>query len=129
MNFPLQIQFRDIEKSDFIYNDIWRHAEKLERFFSRITSCHVVVSSPHRHKHSGKFYHVQIRLYVPGEDIFINHEPEKDEAHTDVYVAIRDAFHAATRKLEDHVHRMRDVKVALPASDRMRAQGEILEFP
>jgi hypothetical protein len=50
---------------------------------------------------------VQIHLYIPGEDIFINHEREMDESHTDVYVAIRDAFASATRRLEDHIHRMR----------------------
>jgi ribosomal subunit interface protein len=107
VRFPLDIHFKDIEKSDFVYNNIWDHAEKLDRFFDRIVSCNVVVSAPHRSSRHGKIYHVQIRLYVPGEDIFISSEPELNAAHEDVYVAIRDAFDAARRKLEDHVRRLR----------------------
>lgn len=35
-----------MDESDFIYNDILERAEKLERFFDRIISCHVTVSAP-----------------------------------------------------------------------------------
>jgi hypothetical protein len=34
-----------------------------------------------------------------------SHEPTRNEAHTDVYVAIRDAFNAAGRKLQDYARR------------------------
>lgn len=107
MKFPLQVQFRDIEKSDFIYNDIWDHAEKLERFFDRITFCEVVVSAPHRHHHQGRIYHIQIRMGLPGEDVFVSTDPEKNHSHEDVYVAIRDAFDATRRRLEDMVRQER----------------------
>jgi cold shock CspA family protein len=107
MKFPLQIQFRDMEKSDFIYNDIWDHAEKLERFFDRITSCKVIVSAPHRHHHQGKIYHIQISLDLPGGDIFVSTDPEKNHAHEDAYVAVRDAFDATRRRLEDVVRQER----------------------
>ena len=36
-----------------------------------------------------------------------NHEPSKHAAHEDVYVAIRDAFNAAGRKLQDYARRRR----------------------
>lgn len=107
MKFPFKLQFREIERNERIYNSVWDHADKLERIYDRIVSCEVVVSAPHRHKKNGLIYHIQIRLYVPGEDIFINSEPEKDGAHKNVYVAIRDAFDAAQRKLEDLVRRER----------------------
>jgi ribosomal subunit interface protein len=111
MKFPMQIQFKNMESSDFVYNDIWEHAENLEKFFDRIISGRVVVSTPHRSRHQGKIYHVDIRLHVPGEDIIVNSEPEKNSAHEDVYVAIRDAFARARRLLEEHVDKMRgDVK-------------------
>lgn len=107
MKFPFKIQFRDIERSDKIYNAVWDHVDKLERFYDRIVSCEVVISAPHQHRQHGLIYHVQIRLYVPGEDIFINNEPELNGAHKDVFVAIRDAFDAAQRKLEDLIRRER----------------------
>ncbi|MGZ5863734.1 MAG: HPF/RaiA family ribosome-associated protein [Methyloceanibacter sp.] len=38
-----------------------------------------------------------------------------NHAHEDVYVAIRDAFDAAVRQVEDHVRRMRgDTKTHTP---------------
>jgi cold shock CspA family protein len=48
---------------------------------------------------------------VPGPNIEVSHDHDLDGAHEDAYVAIRDAFHAARRQLEDHARRMRqDVK-------------------
>lgn len=107
MKFPLQIQFRNMDESDFVSNAVWDHAEQLEIFFDRITSCQVIVSTPHRHQNKGKIYAVQIRLHVPGGDIYITTASERNHAHEDVYVAIRDAFDAAKRRLEDVVRRRR----------------------
>ncbi len=40
-----------------------------------------------------------------------------DHSHEDVYVAVRDAFNAAARRLEDHARRMRgDVKTHTDSS-------------
>jgi hypothetical protein len=41
----------------------------------------------------------------------VNQEGPKNQAHQDVYVAIRDAFDAAVRQVEDQAQRLRgDVK-------------------
>lgn len=108
MDFPLQVQFRGMDQSDFVYNDIWDHAEKISKFYDRIISCHVVVDLPHRHHRNGKKYHVEVRLHIPQGDIIVNSDPEKDNSHEDVYVAIRDAFAATRRRLEDHIRRKRE---------------------
>ena len=109
MKFPFKLQFRDMERSDKLYNLVWDHVEQLEKFYDRIVSCEVVLSAPHKHKKHGLIYHVQIRLFVPGEDIFINYEPEINGAHKEAHVAIRDAFDAARRKLEDLIRRERGI--------------------
>jgi ribosome-associated translation inhibitor RaiA len=105
LGFPLQVQFRDIAHTDAVENAVWIHAEKLERLYNRIVSCHVVISAPHRRRQQGRIFHVQVRLALPGESIFVNCEPEKDESHEEVYVAIHDAFAAVQRKLADFVRR------------------------
>lgn len=107
MHAPLNISFRNMEPSEAVETRIREKAEKLERLFDRIVSCEVVVEAPHRNHHKGKLYEVRINLSVPGEDIIVGRTGPKDHAHEDVYVALRDAFAAATRQLEDHVHRMR----------------------
>lgn len=102
-----KITFRDFPPSDAVRTAIESRAEKLDRLFDRILSCEVVVSAPHRHRHADRNYHVQIHLGVSGPDIFIDREPEQNDDHTDIYVAIRDAFDAAERKLQDHARKMR----------------------
>lgn len=122
--FPVQIQFRDIEESDFIWNAILAHAEKLERYFDRIIGCQVVISAPHQRQNQGTIFHVELRLTLPGERVLVNHEREKNHAHEDIYVAIRDAFDSAERRLEDYIRRKRGlVKVS-----RSQARGRILRI-
>lgn len=73
--------------------------------------CKVTVAAPHKHHSHGNLYHVSIDLHLPGSEIVINRDPGKNHKHEDVYVAIRDAFDAAVRKLQDYVRiRRGDVK-------------------
>jgi len=96
MQTPIQITFRDIPQSDALETRIREKADKLEAFYPGIVSCRVVVESRDRHKHQGKEFCVRIEMHIPQHDITINRDH-----HEDVYVALRDAFSAATRKLED----------------------------
>ena len=80
-------------------------AVHLEQFHDRITSCHVTVQAPHHHHHQGQLYDVRIQVRVPGRDIVVNREGSNNHAYEDVYVALRDAFDAAARRLEDQVRR------------------------
>ncbi len=65
----------------------------------------MVVEAPHRHKHEGKIYNIRIDLTVPGGEIVINRESSVNDAHEDVDVAIRDAFEALRRRLEDYARK------------------------
>jgi ribosomal subunit interface protein len=105
MQMPLQISFHGMEPSPTIEAQIREKAAKLERFHDRIVGCRVVVEAPHRHHHHGKLYNVRIDISVPGKDVFVGHSGPLNHAHEDVYVAIRDAFNAAVRRLEDFVRR------------------------
>jgi cold shock CspA family protein len=104
---PLQISFRDIDPSDFIESRIAEKAAVLERFSDDIISCRVVVEAPHRHGHKGTLYNIRVNVHVPGDQIVVDHEHRQDHAHEDVYVAIRDAFEAAVRRLEDYERKRR----------------------
>src|SRR6185369_13218572 len=80
---------------------------ELGQFYNRLISCRVVIETPHRHQHQGRLYGVRIDLSVPGRELVIGREPSQHHAHEDVYVAMRDAFDAARRQLEDHARRER----------------------
>jgi ribosomal subunit interface protein len=107
MRLELQVTFRDMPRSDAVEAEIRRRAAKLEEFCDRIMSCRVTVETPGAHKHQGKLFAVHVDVKVPGEEIASTRRHE----HEDVYVAVRDAFDAVRRRLEDYVRRTRgDVK-------------------
>ena len=102
MILPLQITARNLELTEPIKADIEEHAEKLDKYYNRIMSCRVAVEAlPNR-----SLYNVRIDMTVPGVELVVKLDPNKD-----LYLAIRDAFHDARRKLEDFARRQRgDVK-------------------
>jgi ribosomal subunit interface protein len=101
-----EVRFRGMDPSPAVEAAVLERMERLERFHDRITSCTVVIEAPHRHSWKGKIYHVRIDITVPGAEIVVGREPEENQAHEDVYVAIRDQFDAARRQLEDVVRKM-----------------------
>ena len=107
MRLPLQITFRHMDPSAALEARIRQRAEELDQFFDRITSCRVVVECAHRRHQQGNLFEVRLDLTVPGREIVVGREPGTNHAHEDPYVAVRDAFDAVRRLLEDHVRRRR----------------------
>jgi ribosomal subunit interface protein len=107
MPFPVEITFHRMQPSAAIESRIREKAAKLERFYDRIISCHVVVEAPHSHHHKGKLHHVAITIKVPQSQVVVNRERHDNHAHEDLFVAIRDSFKAAQRKLEDFARQQR----------------------
>lgn len=106
MQIPLQISLHGIRHSETLYQAIRDKAEKLDRYYEHITSCRVVLELNGRHKRHGKELNVRIDLKVPGGEIVVTREHDED-----LQVALRDAFDAARRKLEDYARQQRgDVK-------------------
>lgn len=111
MQIPLQITFKNMESTPALDADIRKKAAKLEHFAEHMTSCRVVIEAPHKHHHQGKLYSVKIDITLPNKEILVTRHPDQHHAHEDMYVAIRDAFDAARRQLEDYVRQRRgDVK-------------------
>jgi cold shock CspA family protein/ribosome-associated translation inhibitor RaiA len=99
--------FQNMEPSPAVEAHIRERAEALEKFFPNIVSGRVAVISSARQHRQGKMYHLSIVLTVPGHEIVVNRDPPEHHAHEDVLVALRDAFDAARRQLEDYARRMR----------------------
>ncbi|TXT24361.1 MAG: sigma 54 modulation protein/ribosomal protein S30EA [Gallionellaceae bacterium] len=106
MQTPLQITIRNIASSEALEKRIREKAEKLGEFYDHITSCRVVVGEPHKHQRQGKQFNVRVDIGLPGREIVATRDHDED-----VYVALRDAFDAAKRQLEDYARQQRgDVK-------------------
>ncbi|HKJ10602.1 MAG: HPF/RaiA family ribosome-associated protein [Gammaproteobacteria bacterium] len=107
MQLPLQITFRDIPPSDAVEARVRQMAEKLDRMHERIMGCRVIIEAPHQHHHKGKHYHVRVEVTVPDGEVVASREAHDRRSHEDAYVAIRDAFNAAQRQLQDYARRRR----------------------
>lgn len=122
MQVPIQITIRDFAHSEALEARIREKAAKLEEFHPRITGCRVIVEELHKHHHQGRHFQVSVDVRVPGKEVVANRAH-----HEDAYVALRDAFDAAKRQIEEIVRLKRgDVKVhEVPQSGKIvRLFGE-----
>jgi cold shock CspA family protein/ribosome-associated translation inhibitor RaiA len=102
MEIPAEVAFEHVDHSDAVESRVRREFAKLEQFQGRLTSARAVISRPQRRHLKGDIYEVRIQLGLPGAaDVVVSLKPGNVHAHTDVCVAIRDAFQAARRQLKD----------------------------
>jgi ribosomal subunit interface protein len=106
MQVPLQIVVRNLHHSEALEARVREDATKLETFHPRIVSCRVTIEESRKHQRKGRLFQVRIDARIPGRELVVDRDH-----HEDVYIALRDAFHAMTRKLEDAARTARgDVK-------------------
>lgn len=106
MQIPLQITFRGLSPMPSVGALINERSTRLERFCDRIIRCHVTVGVPHRRHRNGRRYSVHIDITTPLGSIAVTREPA-DDVTQPLDVAIREAFDAATRQLEEEARRRR----------------------
>jgi len=102
MLIPIQISLYGVAPSDALHHSIRDKASKLERLYDRIAGCRVVLSLDARPDRAGKQFSAHVAIKLTGGEIAVTHEHEQN-----IHVALRDAFAAARRKLEDYVREKR----------------------
>jgi ribosome-associated translation inhibitor RaiA len=90
---PLELSFRNVEKTEHLDALIRDHADKLEKFHPHITSCRVAVEQPHEHQRSGNPYRVRLDVRVPpGHDLIVDTRPKNHDMHDPLDRVLTDAF-------------------------------------
>lgn len=97
MELPLTITAHDIVLPETIEAAIREKALKLDKLNGHLIGCRVTVEGPGGHHRHGGPFRVSIDLSVPGNELVVNHKEAPDLPH-----AIRDAFAAARRRLEEY---------------------------
>lgn len=95
----LQITVRSISGSPTIEYHIRKYFDKLNRIYSKISHCRVVIDVPQNHKHKGKIFSVSIDIKIPGQELISRKQSQN------LYAAIRDSFVAIDKLLEKHTKR------------------------
>ncbi len=109
MQVPLEISARSVELFPALEAELRKRAEKLERYYSRITSCRIAVESPTgNHHHEGGPYRVRLDVTVPGSELIA------DKSAEDPFAALRDAFDAMERQVDAFSQKQRG-EVKMPA--------------
>ena len=126
MTFPVVVSFQQMAPSSALRSRVRELAGRLERFSPNILRCRVWIERPARHQQQGVLHAVRVDVAVPDEHILVGHAHAADPAHEDPYVAVRDAFNAARRQLENYERRRRgQIKrhhgLAQPAPKPIRA--------
>jgi ribosomal subunit interface protein len=126
MKIPIQITFHDLSHSIDIESKILEIGEKLDRFYPEIISCRVVVDLANRRHRKGNLYRIRIEVSVPGTELCVGKEPGDRNAHKDVFVAIRDAFNAMERQLQEYAKERRgEVRRGVNEFDKLETGAEV----
>jgi hypothetical protein len=118
MAFQTDVVFLGMDPSPSLEAFARTWAARLSRVNDRIQRCEVRIELPHRHQLNGRQFHVSVVVAVPGQDLAVTHEPGDVGAHEDAFVAVRDAFRVARRRLEEQAGIRRTVarrRRSLPA--------------
>ena len=134
------IIFRKFRGDDALEADVRARLLKLDRYYPSIIGATVVVELATRHHLGGNRFRVRIELDVPGDTIVVRPDQslrpslraaelqktskrhETDPGRRYAKVAVREAFEAARRRLQDYARRQRgDVKTRAQARMRKSA--------
>jgi ribosomal subunit interface protein len=106
MKIAPQVTLKNVPHSEAVEAKVREKLAKLDQFSDRIMNCKVTIEESQRRQHQGKLFAVHIDITTPGRELVVNRIENED-----CYVAIRDAFDAAKRQLEEHARKRRgDVK-------------------
>lgn len=115
MQLELEIVDRDGTLGKRTLERIRKKAAGLDKYYQRITSCRVIVDSTDKHQGKGQRRNIRVEVAVPGNEIVV-----KRQSQEDMGAAIRDAFDAVRRQLEEYAEKQRDTGPAKPTQSRAR---------
>jgi cold shock CspA family protein len=109
MQVPLEIFYKDVNKTESLDMLIREKADKLEKICSNITSCSIAVEKPNATTRQRNPYRVRITLNVPpGHEIAVSKEPADNDKDSPLPTVIRNAFSAVEKQLRKLVQLQRE---------------------
>jgi len=108
MQKPLEVTFRDVERTDDLIDLIENEVEKLEKVHHNLIGGNLAVEKPHKHANSGSPYRVRLEIEAPGSpEIVVIRKPRNGKMHEDLPVVIREVFSKTRRRLKKVVEKQR----------------------
>jgi ribosome-associated translation inhibitor RaiA/cold shock CspA family protein len=130
MQAPIEIAFQHCKPSEEIRAEVAKQAKRLEKFSDRITSCHVAIAGPQTRHRQGNAFKIDVRIAMPEHrDVIVTrtHGDAPEREHP--LVAVREAFDAAVRQIEDLARDMRDRVKDHQGTDHLaESHGRVTKF-
>jgi ribosomal subunit interface protein len=111
MAIPLELSFRNFDRSEFIENTVKDRCRRLETLCDEIMQCHVVLSAPNPQRVKKIRYEIHVDLRVPGTALTVTKNTGESESQEGFYSALREAFDVLERQVTQWKEKRRhDVK-------------------
>ena len=115
---PIEISYRDFQKTEEIEDLIYEKCAKLEQVCDYISSCRVAIERPQEHQQTGNPYRIRLDITVPpGHELVVKREVGRGEMHEKLTSVIRKVFSAARRKLKKLKEQQRGEVKSHPAQE------------
>lgn len=122
-SLPVAVVFRNMEPSATVQAGAIKYAAKLGKKFGRIQNCRVIVDAPKHAHRRVKEFRVSIDLKLPGHEIATKSSNSDGTRHDDLSTALREAFVAATRQLQDYARKVKGEVVRERRQSSPRTRG------
>lgn len=107
MEYEPMIDFLNMPSSEFLAKAASKRIGKLRTIVPDMIHCSVLFEAPHRQHAQGNLYVVRLAVKMPRGLILVNRGHGDKPQHEDAYVALRDAFIAARRKLRRYKQQLK----------------------
>jgi ribosome-associated translation inhibitor RaiA/cold shock CspA family protein len=102
MQTELRVNVQGTTLSEPLKNRIAEKFSQLDRFYGRITGCKVSVTESRSGRRHGRLFSVRVAAALPRGTLVVNRQ-----SGVTLYVAIREAFDAMRRRIQDHARVLR----------------------
>jgi ribosome-associated translation inhibitor RaiA len=99
----LQINFRNMQGSDWIEKLVLTKSQKLSRFCDQLLKCHVTISALDSSHNKGCTHEVHIDLRVPGKEFVVKNSQIDSDPAKAIAIACEHAFDSAQRDLVQYM--------------------------
>lgn len=100
MEQPLQITYRNVQRSEALELMITNRFESLVNQHPNITHCRVIVEKIHQHHKLPRNYHVRLSAAVNGNTLVVGNPNSRAHTGTNPYIAASSAFDALEKQVD-----------------------------
>lgn len=102
MEVPLEIAYKDVEKTQILEDIIEKGVQRLDKAVEGIISCRIALERPHRHPERGSGYRVLVIVRLPpAHEVVVKRDSTQGELHDALPAIVKDAFEAAIRQCRE----------------------------